>query len=125
MAMGFWCLLDDEQQLLIKITEYFLNQKLETISIPALKKNLGISSYQADLACVKLDEISRVDHRFNFSYSKEKGLTMRGITTQTLEFLTVYFAKRSLNIKVLLNDSLGIGGSRTSFLTKTGISEST
>lgn len=125
MFRGFYSLLDLDQQLLIRIAMFFYRHNISHITTPELRMQLGISTYQVNFACQQLHEIGANDSRFDFTYDKEAGLTLAGVTTQTIEFLTVLLAKKSLTLKVLLNGSLGIGGSRANFLKNYGVSQST
>jgi len=125
VARGFYCLFDENEQLLIDIVQYFFQNNITNISLLKLKKELTISAYQANIACKQLSTISDNNEQFSFSFEKSRGLTLNNVTTQTVVLLTMLLAKNSLNIKIFLNDALGMGGSRKSFLKKAGISQST
>lgn len=128
LEKGFYCLLDECEQLMVRVTNYFLQNDVEHLTLLHLKKVLSVSTYQAKLACDQLTAIADKidnDEAFGFSFDKENGLTFHNVTTQTLELLTLILAYNSLNIQILLNDGLGIGGSRDTFLKKAGISQST
>ncbi|HIW89604.1 MAG TPA: hypothetical protein H9869_07040 [Candidatus Ligilactobacillus excrementipullorum] len=125
MAQGFDCLLDENQQLLLRIIQKCAHEQREQLSVTELKQDLAISSYQAKAACEQLAALSAKSKSLHFTYEPESGLTVGKVTTQTLEFLTVLLAKESQNLKILLNDGLGIGGSRANFLKTNGISQST
>lgn len=122
---GFYCLFDENEQLLINIVQYFYQHNIANISLLKLKKELAISAYQANIACDQLAAIGNCDDHFSFSFDKDHGLTLNNVTSQTIDLLTILIAKNSLNIKVLLNDALGLGGSRDNFIKKNGISQST
>lgn len=118
MTRGFYCLFDENEQLLIDIVQYFFQNNITNISLLKLKKELTISAYQANIACKQLSTISDNNEQFSFSFEKSRGLTLNNVTTQTVVLLTMLLAKNSLNIKIFLNDALGMGGSRKSFLKK-------
>jgi len=58
LEKGFYCLLDECEQLMVRVTNYFLQNDVEHLTLLHLKKVLSVSTYQAKLACDQLTAIA-------------------------------------------------------------------
>ncbi|WP_057801420.1 hypothetical protein [Pediococcus stilesii] len=127
MLEKFNMFLDDDQQLVLKMSEKIFESSEKRWTISRLQGELNVSRHQTlmafDLLQSLIDSlgIEEVDVR----YLKQGTLIIDGLSTTVIKQVLKKMAQKSIRLNVFINNYLGIYGVQTQFLKKFGVSRAT